>query len=75
MAPAAFWANTVRTDEVMLRAINGILSKNAFLNVLKEVIFPKGYQSKMSRTTGRLTAIGLLMIARVKKARVKKYVL
>jgi hypothetical protein len=67
--PPACWARTVRTEEAILRAINGSFPIKEALKVVKEVILPRGYQSRISRTTGRLTAIGLLRRARIKKPR------
>ena len=66
-ASPALWARTVSIDETILRLINGSFPIREVLNVLKEVILLRGYQSKISNTTGRLTAIGLLNRARVKK--------
>ena len=73
VAPPDFCARIVNIDEIMLRTINGSFPINAVLNVLKDVSLLKGYQSKISNTSGRLTAMGLLKRARMKKARVKKY--
>jgi hypothetical protein len=56
----------------MLRAINGSFSITVFRNVFSDRILSKGYQSRRSKTTGRLTAIGLLSRARVKKARERR---
>jgi hypothetical protein len=71
-APPAFCARIVRIDEPILSAINGALLITAFRNVFRDRIFSKGYQSKISKTSGRLTAIGLLNRARVKKRREKR---
>ena len=65
-------ASIVNIDEIMLRTINGSFSIHAVLNVVKDVILLKGYQSKISNTSGRLTAMGLLKRARMKKARERR---
>ena len=55
--------------------MNGSFSRNAVPNVLRDRILLKGYQSKISRTKGRETAIGLLNKDRIKNPMVKKYYL
>jgi hypothetical protein len=57
----------------MLRAINGSFPITARRKVFNERIFSKGYQSRRSNTAGRLTAIGLLRRARIKKQSVTRY--
>ena len=64
----------VNMDDPMHRAINGSFPIKAVINVLRERILSKGYQSRSSKIPGRLTAIGLLMRARMKKAQRKKVV-
>jgi hypothetical protein len=66
------WARMVSTDETRLNTIKGIFSANAARNVFTDRILPKGYQSRINNTTGRLTAMGLLIRARIKKHRAKK---
>ena len=66
---AFFWAITVNMEEPMLRLINGSFSITTLSKVFRDRIFPKGYQSRRSKTTGRLTAMGLLIRARMKKQR------
>jgi len=73
MAPSAFCAIIVTTDAAMLKAKNGSFSTNTDLKVVKEVNLLKGYQSKISTTIGRLTAMGLLIRARMKKQRERRY--
>jgi len=72
-APPAFWARIVSTDEIRLNPINGSLSASAERNVSIDWIRLNGYQSKINRTAGRLTAIGLLNKARIKKPKEKRY--
>jgi hypothetical protein len=72
MDPPAFWARMVRMDETRLNRIKGIFSVNATRKVFTDLILPKGYQSRINNTTGRLTAMGLLIRARIKKHRAKK---
>jgi len=62
----------VSIDEPMLRAMNGSFPITELRNVFREWILSRGYQSKIRSTTGRLTAIGLLIRARVKKQRAKR---
>jgi hypothetical protein len=62
----ALCARTVRTDEMRLNAIKGTFSMLVVKNVSRERILLKGYQSTISRTQGRETAIGLLSNARAK---------
>jgi hypothetical protein len=72
---ALFWARTVMTDDARLIAKNGSFSISIDRNAFRDGILFKGYQSKISRTTGRVTAMGLLNKARIKKARVSRYCL
>jgi hypothetical protein len=72
MAPDAFWARIVTIDEAMLNAKNGTFSIRTVLKILEDVILSKGYQSNIKRIKGRLTAIGLLMRARIKKQRAER---
>ena len=72
MAPPAFCASNVSAEEIRTSAKNGTFSADTDRNVLRDLILSKGYQSRISRTKGRLTAIGLLIRARVKKRRERK---
>ena len=74
-APPALCAKTVRTDEIRLTAIKGIFSIHAAQNVFRDWILSNGYQSKISRTKGRVTAMGLLSNARTKNTKAMKYCL
>jgi hypothetical protein len=51
---------------------NGSFSERADRKVFNERILLNGYQSKISRIMGRLTAIGLLSKAKMKNPKVKK---
>jgi hypothetical protein len=62
-------ARRVRIDETRANAIKGTFSPTAFNRVLTDLILSKGYQSRISNTRGRLTAIGLLMSASAKYRR------
>jgi hypothetical protein len=55
-----------------VNARKGSFSMNAVQDVLSDLVLLKGYQSKISRTRGRLTAIGLLIRARAKKPRAER---
>jgi hypothetical protein len=72
---ATCWAKTVTIDEARLKAKKGSFSISIDRNAFRDRILFKGYQSKISRTTGRVTAMGLLNKARTKKARVSRYCL
>src|SRR5512143_2603426 len=63
----------VITDEARLNARKGIFSIPASHKVLRDRILLMGYQSKISRTAGRVTAIGLLRRARMKKPSVMRW--
>ncbi len=71
-ASCVFAASIVSSDETKLNAIKGIFSMIAAKKALKDRILPKGYQSSMIRTAGRLTAIGLLNKARMKNTNDKR---
>ena len=63
------WARMVMTDKAMLKAKKGSFSITALFNELNDVVLPSGYQSSIRRTSGRVTAMGLLSRARMKKQR------
>jgi hypothetical protein len=67
MLPVDLRARTARKAAIRLRAKKGSFFIKEVLNVLREVILLKGYQSKSRSTAGRLTAMGLLRRARMKK--------
>src|SRR5512143_899944 len=73
MAPPAHRARIVRTPDMRLKVKKGIFSINVTSAALPRSSLRNGYQSRMSRTIGRLTAIGLLIRARIKKERDRKY--
>ncbi len=72
IASPAFCASKVSAEETRLNATKGTFSTDRDRNALREPIRCKGYQSRISRTKGRLTAIGLLNSARTKKQSAKR---
>src|SRR5512143_3222897 len=72
-APPARCAMTVRTDEARLRTRNGVFSTIAERKVQGETTRLRGNQSRMRSTNGRVTAIGLLRSARMKRPSVQRY--
>jgi len=69
VAPPAVWAFRVRKDETRLNVRKGIFSMQTVRNDFKDRSLFNGYQSSISSTKGRLTAMGLLIRARMKKKR------
>ena len=72
---APFCARMVSSDEIKLNEINGSFSIHAGQNDFMDWILLDGYQSKISNTAGRETAIGLLNRARAKKKKENRYCL
>jgi hypothetical protein len=72
IAPPSFCARKVSTDDITLNKIKGTFSANAARKLISDVIRLKGFQSMIRRTTGRLTAMGLLNRARMKNPRERR---